>query len=79
MRPEKIDIELQTILTVHGLGQGGGVHLTPSMVLDALESDGFTLETGDINAVSNHVSCVRSAALNVMWRNEKDLQGGQIF
>lgn len=67
MRPEKIDIELQTILTVQSLGQGGGVHLTPSMVLDALESDGFTLEIEDIKAVANHVSNVRSAALNLMW------------
>ena len=68
MRPEKIDIELQTILTVQGLGQGGGVHLTPSMILDALESDGFTLEMDDIKAVTNYVSNVRSAALNVMWK-----------
>ncbi len=66
MKLEQIDIELQTIITVKAIG--GGVHLTPSMVLDALEADGYELGINEIIAVNNYVAKVRAAALEIMWR-----------
>jgi hypothetical protein len=66
MRPQQIDIELQAILTVKNIGSG--LYLTASDILDALETDGFTIEKEDIHAVINHVANVKAAALAETWR-----------
>ena len=66
MKLEKIDIELQTIITVKAIGSG--IHLYPSMILDALEADGFELGMDEIKAVVDHVAKVKAAATEIMWR-----------
>ena len=66
MRPENIDIVLQTIETVKAIG--GGVFLKTSMVVDGLEADGFELNEDDEKAIKEHCEKVISSANHIMWR-----------